>query len=301
MAFDGIILLNKKYGVSSNTAANDVKWALKRQGIEINKVGHAGTLDPNATGLLVVLINGGTKLSDFLMLENKEYIAEVVIGKSYDTDDVFGNLVEEYSVDEVDFNKIRENVDEVLTNLIGVNKQIPPMYSSIKYHGRKLYELAREGEKVDISFKEREIEILDLKRISDIEYVDNTVVFSIKCLVSKGTYIRTLSKKIGECLGYPSAMKSLIRTMSGNYRIENAYDIEDIKVGKFHIENMKSSLRNIKIIQANKAIKDKSLNGKKVRLDNVKEDVVAICFEDDLLAIYEREENNIYKAKRVWN
>lgn len=301
MSFDGIILLNKKYGVSSNTAVNDVKWALKRQGKDIKKVGHAGTLDPNATGLLVVLINGATKLSDFLMLENKEYIAEITIGKSYDTDDVWGKIIEEYSLNENDFNEIKEKIDDVLHNLIGISKQIPPMYSSIKYHGRKLYEIAREGETIDISSKEREIEILELERVSDVKYVNETVVFSIRCLVSKGTYIRTLSKKIGECLGYPSAMSALVRSSSGDYKLENSCDIEDVKVGKYQMESMISSLKNIRLFNANLTVKDKCFHGKKVRLDGVKEDVVAICYENELIAIYERELNNIYKAKRVWN
>lgn len=301
MGFDGIILLNKKYGVSSNTAVNDVKWGLKRQGIDVKKVGHAGTLDPNATGLLVVLINGATKLSDFLMLENKEYIAQITIGKSYDTDDIWGALTEEYKINEEEYSNIKDKIDEVLKNLIGINKQIPPMYSSIKYKGRKLYELAREGETVDISFKEREIEILELERISDVELVNDTVVFSIRCLVSKGTYIRTLAKKIGECLGYPSAMSALTRSSSGDYKLENSCDIEDVKVGNFHMETMLSSLKNIRIFNANLTVKDKCFHGKKVRLDRVEEDVVAICYENELIAIYEREENNIFKAKRVWN
>lgn len=301
MGFDGIILLNKKYGISSNAAVNDVKWALKRQGKDIKKVGHAGTLDPNATGLLVVLINGATKLSDFLMLENKEYIAEITIGKSYDTDDVWGKLTEEALIDEEEYLNIKNNIDEVLKNLIGKNKQIPPMYSSIKYKGRKLYEIARDGETVDLSSKEREIEILELERISDVEYKDEMVVFSIRCLVSKGTYIRTLAKKIGECLGYPSAMSALVRRQSGDYTLENAYEIDDVKVGKYQMESMLSSLKNIKIVNANLTVKDRCYHGKKVRLDWVKENEVAICYENELIAIYEREENNIFKAKRVWN
>lgn len=301
MGFDGIILLNKKYGISSNAAVNDVKWALKRQGKDIKKVGHAGTLDPNATGLLVVLINGATKLSDFLMLENKEYIAEITIGKSYDTDDVWGKITEEALINEEEYQNIKIDIDEVLKNLIGKNKQIPPMYSSIKYKGRKLYEIARDGESVDLSSKEREIEILELERISDVEYKDEMVVFSIRCLVSKGTYIRTLAKKIGECLGYPSAMSALVRRQSGGYKLDHAYEIDDIKVGKYQMESMLSSLKNIKIVNANLTVKDRCYHGKKVRLDWVKEDEVAICYENELIAIYEREENNIFKAKRVWN
>lgn len=301
MGFDGIILLNKKYGVSSNTAINDIKWSFKRQGKDVKKVGHAGTLDPNATGLLVVLINGATKLSDYLMLENKEYQAEITIGKSYDTEDVWGNLIDEYRINEDEYQEIVNNIDQVLKNLIGVSKQIPPMYSSIKYHGRKLYELAREGETVDLTSKEREIEILKLERISDVKYVDNTVVFSIKCLVSKGTYIRTLAKKIGECLGYPSAMSGLIRLSSGDYKLENSFNIEDIKIGNYQMETMLSSLKNIRIFNANLTVKDRCFHGKQVRLDGVKEDEVAISYQGELIAIYEREHDNIYKAKRVWN
>ena len=301
MGFDGIILLNKKYGISSNTAINDIKWALKRQGKDVKKVGHAGTLDPNATGLLVVLVNGATKLSDFLMLENKEYQAEITIGKSYDTEDVWGNLIDEYQINEDEYQEIVNNIDQVLKNLIGVSKQIPPMYSSIKYHGRKLYELAREGEQVDLSSKEREIEILNLDRISDVKFIDGTVVFSIKCLVSKGTYIRTLAKKIGECLGFPSAMSALVRLSSGDYKLENSIDIEDVKIGKYQMETMLSSLKNIRIFNANLTVKDRCFHGKQVRLDGVKEDEVAISYQGELIAIYERDHDNIYKAKRVWN
>ena len=123
---NGVLLINKDEGITSNSLVNKVKRILNSKGIECKKIGHAGTLDPNAKGLLVVLINGATKLSDYLLLKDKAYIAEIEVGKSYDTLDVWGKLQEEKSLKEQDLNYINNHVDEVLNSLKGLQRQMPP-------------------------------------------------------------------------------------------------------------------------------------------------------------------------------
>ena len=278
--------------------------------MECKKIGHAGTLDPNAKGLLVVLINGATKLSDYLLLKDKAYIAEIELGKSYDTLDVWGKLQEEKSLKEQDLNYINNHVDEVLNSLKGVQKQVPPMYSSIKIEGRKLYEIARANEQIDLTNKIREVEIFDAKMENNPTLTDDSEVrFSVYFKVSKGTYIRSLAKTIGEKLGYPYAMSKLVRVASGNFDILKSHTIEELEMGnnllvKDMIINMKDCIDNILIIDASDKIYSDSLNGRPIRQEelNVSSDIVAIVHETNLVAIYEYDSiNKKYKAKTVWN
>ena len=307
---NGVLLINKDEGITSNSLVNKVKRILNSKGIECKKIGHAGTLDPNAKGLLVVLINGATKLSDYLLLKDKAYIAEIEVGKSYDTLDIWGKIEEERALNEKDLAYINSHIDEVLNSLKGVQKQVPPMYSSIKVEGRKLYEIARANEQIDLTNKIREVEIFEAKRENNpILTDDNEVRFSVYFNVSKGTYIRSLAKTIGEKLGYPSSMSALTRVASGNFDILKSYTIEDLEMGnnllvKDMIINMKDCIDNIYMFDANDKIYSDSLNGRPIRQEelNVSSDIVAIVHETNLVAIYEYDSiNKKYKAKTVWN
>lgn len=231
---DGIVVINKEKGCTSHDVVYKVK---KLFGV---KVGHAGTLDPNATGVLPVLIGKGTELSQFLINHDKKYIATIQLGKKTDTADVEGNIIEEKDVeiDELNADKIKG----VLKSMIGKQKQVPPMYSAIKVNGKKLYEYARSGKTVDIP--EREIEIYDLKLL-DIDVMSKLIIFEIYC--SKGTYVRTVCEKIAEAIGTVGYMKELQRTMVGNFKIENAITVAELE------DNMKNNdYINKKIISIEK-------------------------------------------------
>ena len=187
---DGVLIINKPKGYTSHDIVNIVKKQLN-----ITKVGHAGTLDPMATGVLIILLGEATKLSNYLMNHDKEYIATLKLGKRTDTLDSEGQIIEEKEIPALS----KENINEVLLSFLGKSKQIPPMYSAIKINGKKLYELARKGE--EIERKEREIEIYEIEFIKLKEENNKVSEIEFKVNCSKGTYIRTLCEDIAERLG----------------------------------------------------------------------------------------------------
>ena len=213
---DGIIVINKPKGCTSHDVVHKIKKLFGK------KVGHTGTLDPNATGVLPILIGKGTELSQFLINHDKKYIATIQLGVKTDTVDVEGNVIEEKNVNLDNYDK--NQVNEILKKMLGKQKQIPPIYSAIKVNGKKLYEYARSGKTVDIP--EREIEIYDLKCLN-FDVVNKLLVFEIYC--SKGTYVRTVCEKIAELLNTVGYMKELERIMVGDFNIEKSITIEELK------------------------------------------------------------------------
>lgn len=213
---DGIIVINKPKGCTSHDVVHKIKKLFGK------KVGHTGTLDPNATGVLPILIGKGTELSQFLINHDKKYIATIQLGVKTDTGDVEGNVIEEKNVNLDNYDK--NQVNEILKKMLGKQKQIPPIYSAIKVNGKKLYEYARSGKTVDIP--EREIEIYDLKCLN-FDVVNKLLVFEIYC--SKGTYVRTVCEKIAELLNTVGYMKELERIMVGDFNIEKSITIEELK------------------------------------------------------------------------
>ena len=211
---NGIILIDKPKDYTSH----DVVAVIKR--ISKEKVGHTGTLDPNATGVLPLLIGKATQLSKYLINHDKTYIATLKLGEKTDTADVEGNVIEKKEISHLNF----DNVHEVLKSMIGKQEQVPPMYSAIKINGKKLYEYARQGKQVEV--KSRSIEIYNMK-VLEIRQKEAEIVFEISC--SKGTYIRTVCEKIAENLETVGYMKDLRRTKVGEFYIENSIGIEDIK------------------------------------------------------------------------
>ena len=216
---DGIILINKAKGYTSHDAVNKGKYILNEE------VGHIGTLDPNATGLLPILIGKGTKLSQYLINHDKEYEVELKLGIKTDTADEEGNVVEEKEVGSNVLEK--ERVQTVLNGFIGKQKQIPPMYSAIKVKGKKLYEYARKNIKVTV--EPRNIEIYEIVLL-DIDTTEKVIKFSVKC--SKGTYIRSLCEDIAKALGTIGYMKELNRTKVGIFNIANSISIDELEKNK---------------------------------------------------------------------
>ena len=218
---DGIIVINKPKGITSH----DVVYKVKK--IFNEKVGHTGTLDPNATGVLPLLIGQGTKLSKYLIEHDKIYKVQLTLGKKTDSADVEGNVIEERDVDEKSLNT--QNIKNVLNSFIGKSKQIPPMYSAIKVKGKKLYEYARKGQTVDI--EPREIEIFEINLIN----IENlSIDFTVHC--SKGTYIRSLCEDIAKKLGTIGYMEELERLKVGNFCINDSITIEELDVNKANSE-----------------------------------------------------------------
>lgn len=213
---DGIIIINKSKGCTSHDVVYKVKKLLKE------KVGHTGTLDPNATGVLPLLVGKGTGLSQYLINHNKKYVATIKLGEKTDTADVEGKIIEECAVDDSIFDS--EKINKVLKKMIGKQKQCPPMYSAIKINGKKLYEYARSGKVVDIP--EREIEIYDLQLVN-FDSINKLIMFEVFC--SKGTYIRTVCEQFAENLGTVGYMKELNRTMVGEFKIEDSVTIEELE------------------------------------------------------------------------
>ena len=214
MKKDGIILLNKVKGISSFKAINQIKW-----NIGASKIGHAGTLDPMAEGLMVVMVNSATKFSDDLMKKDKEYYVEMELGYETDTYDAEGKKTKIYDgIIEYD----EQNVRDVINSFVGIQDQIPPMYSALKVNGRKMYEMAREG--IEIERKPRRVEIYSIR---DITIKGKRITFYVE--VSSGTYIRSLVRDIGEKLSFWATMTKLIRTKIDKYSLENAFLFEEIE------------------------------------------------------------------------
>ena len=214
---DGIVLLNKSRGISSFKAINKLKWI-----IGSNKVGHAGTLDPIAEGLLIVMINNATKFSDNLMKKDKEYFVELELGYETATYDTEGEITEKY---EGNLNISDEKILEVINSFTGEIMQVPPMYSAIKINGEKLYELARKG--IEVEREARKVKIYSIREI----HVENKgkCRISFYTEVSSGTYIRSLVRDIGRKLGVYATMTRLVRTKIDRYSIDESVLLEEIE------------------------------------------------------------------------
>lgn len=213
---DGILNVNKPSGPTSHDIVNRVR---KLTGIK--KVGHAGTLDPLASGVLVVFIGKATRLIEFVPGEPKDYTAELLLGVSKNTGDITGETIAEESSAHL----TRDELEKAVRKFRGTIEQIPPMHSAIKQGGKPLYELARQGKTVERAA--RRITIYDIK-VLDYVQSDHSVA-KIKVLCSSGTYIRTLCEDIGSALGLPACMQSLVRNAVGRFHIENAFDPDQLQ------------------------------------------------------------------------
>jgi tRNA pseudouridine55 synthase len=210
--YNGIINIHKEAGFTSHDVVAKMRGILRQK-----KIGHTGTLDPQATGVLPVCLGSGTKLCDMLTDKDKEYVAELLLGVCTDTQDTTGQVLSERPV-EVSEQEVRE----AICSFVGDYAQIPPMYSAIKVDGKKLYELARAGKEVER--KARAVTILD------IEILEMRLpVVKMRVVCSKGTYIRTLCADIGEALGCGGTMQSLVRTRVGQFTLEGAVTLTELE------------------------------------------------------------------------
>ena len=274
---NGILIINKDKGYTSRDVVNVISKLFGTK-----KVGHNGTLDPLATGVLVICLNRYTKLNELLASNEKEYIAEVTLGIKTDTLDIEGNVLEEK---ETVVNK--EDLEKTLKKYETTYEQEVPIYSAVKVNGKKLYEYARSGEKVILPKKK-----VTIKKIELLKFKDNK--FTFKCLVSKGTYIRSLIRDILDDLGVIGIMSNLTRTKQGVFDIENSYSLEDVRNGNYKLLLVKDVL-DIDKITVSDELKFKILNGNKVK-GNYSNMVLFLDEEDRELAIYKKD-NDDYKVE----
>lgn len=233
---DNIIVINKDKDYTSRDVVNVIGKIFNTK-----KVGHTGTLDPLATGVLIVCMNKALKVVDLITASDKEYIAKVVLGIDTDTLDITGNIINECRT-----NVNVDMVKSVLNSFIGKSIQEVPKYSAVKVNGKKLYEYARNG--IDVELPKRKIQIFDIELISDIDIVDGHQEFSFKVKVSKGTYIRSLIRDIGVKLGCFACMKELTRTKQGKFSIDKSYTLNDIKNGNYKLLNIKDVIDIEKVV-----------------------------------------------------
>ena len=229
---DGVILINKEKGCTSHDVVNKVKYLLNE------KVGHTGTLDPNATGLLPILVGQGTKLSYYLINHDKEYGVTLKLGIKTDTADAEGKTIAEQNVDKATMNKAE--IEKVLSSFVGKQKQVPPMYSAIKVNGKKLYEYARKN--INVKIQPREIEIYEIE-LNEINEEKHEISFVVEC--SKGTYIRSLCEDIAEKLGTVGYMKELNRTKVGMFDIKDSIKIGELEQNKEDSKFLKQHIISI--------------------------------------------------------
>ena len=253
---DGVIIINKSKGYTSHDIVAKVKK------ITGEKVGHTGTLDPLATGVLPLLIGKGTLCSKYLINHNKTYEVVLKLGIKKSTGDEEGDIIQEENVDEKRLEE--KEVKKVLESFLGEQEQIPPIYSAIKINGKKLYEYARKGQEVEV--KPRRITIYDIKMLR-IDKKSCEIQFEVSC--SKGTYIRSLCEDIAERMGTVGYMKELQRTKVGTFTIEQSVLVEDLTKENIeeHIITIENLFKNLEHIKLNERKLQLFLNGVKLSFD----------------------------------
>lgn len=274
---NGILVINKPNGYTSRDIVNIVS---KKLGTK--KVGHTGTLDPLATGVLVLPIGKALKIAELLTAETKTYIAKVVLGYETDTLDITGKEIKRNIP-----SCTKDEIESALKTFIGKSNQEVPMYSAVKVAGKKLYEYARNG--IEVTPPTKEIEVFSLELVDQPICMDNMIEFTIKCKVSKGTYIRSLIRDIGYKLGTYGTMKELNRISQGIFTIEESYTLEDIEKENYKLLSIKDSLPNIKITKVEENLLKKIKNGM----------VVGSFFEEEMSLIIDENNNEIAIYKQI--
>ena len=285
--FEGILPIYKERGITSH----DVVFRARRI-LQMKKIGHSGTLDPEVDGVLLLLLGGATKVSDYAMDLGKSYRAEVCLGIKTTTEDLTGEVVEECKVADISVDKIKE----ILKSMIGEIEQKPPIYSAIKVNGRKLYEYARRGQ-FDVEIPTRKVNIYNISFIENSEYYkDDKFYFSIDIDCGKGTYVRTIATSIGEKLNLPSTMSKLTRTRSGEITLDNCLTLSEVEQ---HLKDVtleekllrkEYALEEYKFVEIPKFRAKQVMNGLRFRKNQFPDydftDGIVFTYENEAIAIY---------------
>lgn len=282
---DGIILINKPKNYTSRDIVN-----IATKSIGTKKIGHTGTLDPMAEGVLVLCVNQALKMCELLTNHEKEYIAGITLGLETDTLDTEGSIISKENIEISD-----EKIIKVINSFKKSYLQEVPKYSAVKVNGKKLYEYARNNQEVVLP--QKEVIIKDIEIISDITHKDGLINFKIKCLVSKGTYIRSLARDIGKELGTKAILNSLIRTKQGKFSINDTISLEDLQKGSYQIISIKEAFPEIptKIVDGQQLIKIK--NGVPIEKFSDSEMYFILDKEKKLIALYKNDDTKarVYK------
>jgi len=276
---NGLLVVNKQKGYTSRDVVNIVGKTLGTK-----KVGHTGTLDPIAEGVLVCVIGKYTKLCDVLVSEEKEYIATMQFGILTDTLDNTGKVLERCEK-QITINDVKKAFE----NFKGEYKQTVPIYSAVKLDGKKLYEYARDN--IEIELPTRKVNI---KELEIIDFKDNILTF--KTLVSKGTFIRSLVRDIGEYLETYGTMTQLTRTKQGNFLIENSYTIDEIKKGNYRLVDLKDIFKDYPLIEVDSNMYEKIIHGQEFA--NVfNKDFILYSYNNEIVAVYQISKKDNKKIK----
>lgn len=282
---DGIINIYKPAGMTSHDVVNKV-----RKIVGTKKVGHTGTLDPDAEGVLPVCINRGTKVADMLTFSDKRYVASFMLGVTTDTLDMSGKIIEKHTV-----SAKKDEIEKAILSFVGRITQIPPMYSALKVNGKKLCDLARKG--IEVERKPREVTVYEII-INDI--TENNFTIDVSC--SKGTYIRTLGYDIGRKLGCGAVMTKLIRTQSSVFNVENSVRLEELNSNNYtdYVIAPDELFDFEKVIVKGDNLK-KILNGDAVKLDNLTDgNKYKVYDENGRFLCLSCAENGILKVEKMF-
>ena len=286
--YNGILIVNKPSGITSRDVVNIVGKTLNTK-----KVGHTGTLDPMATGVLVLCLGNALKVCELITANDKEYIAKVILGIETETLDTTSPIINTKKT-----NITKEEIEKVLNSFKGSYLQEVPKYSAVKINGKKLYEYAREGKEIELPKKM--VTIYDIQLVSDITYYNDTTSFYIKTTVSKGTYIRSLIRDIGYKLNTYGCMDSLERTRQGIFNIDNSYTLEEIKNNNYKLLSIEESLPNIPLVQVDNKTLFKIKTG--LYLKNFFDgDMAIIKDKNKVVAIYKNDLNESKLFKMIDN
>ncbi len=286
--YNGILIVNKPSGITSRDVVNIVGKTLN-----IKKVGHTGTLDPMATGVLVLCLGNALKVCELITANDKEYIAKVILGIETETLDTTSPIINTKKT-----NITKEEIEKVLNSFKGSYLQEVPKYSAVKINGKKLYEYAREGKEIELPKKM--VTIYDIQLVSDITYYNDTTTFYIKTTVSKGTYIRSLIRDIGYKLNTYGCMDSLERTRQGIFNIDNSYTLEEIKNNNYKLLSIEESLPNIPLVEVDNKTLFKIKNGVKLK-KFFTGDMAIIKDKNKVVAIYKNDLNESKLFKMIDN
>ena len=276
----GALLINKEKGKTSRQEVNTVSHALHEK-----KMGHIGTLDPFAEGLLIVLAGRATKIAPFIEQLDKTYLAKLKLGQKTDTGDKDGNVIEEKKVPSLE----RVKICEIIQQFLGKSMQTPPKYSALKVNGERAYALARKN--VEFELKQREIEIFEIGLVN----FNGSDEITFICRVSKGTYVRTLAEDIAEKLGTVGHLVELTRVKIGKYSLENSVKAVDAKLE--NIVSVEEMLKDFPLVFVEGEDAKKAKNGVSLCLKQ-KNKLVVVKDEEGPIAMYELQGGSVYHCLR---
>lgn len=279
---NGILLISKPANMTSRQVVDKIIKLTQTR-----KVGHTGTLDPIATGVLVITIGKATKLTDVITNLDKEYIAQVTLGIETDTLDITGKIIKQ---EKVKIKKVK--IENNLKKMIGTYDQEVPIYSAVKINGKKLYEYARHNQLIDLP--KRTVTVKSLQLISPVTYENDKTVFEIKCLVSKGTYIRSLINDLAHSLNTIGTMSALKRTKQGTFTLEECQTLEQIDMNK--LIDLSTCLNEYYRVEMDEQLKKQIDNGQ-ILANKYKQNIVLFTYKQEAVALYKSYEKDNTKIK----